>query len=436
MKTSVKLLLLVITALLIACTGSRQASQEEEATSESFSDTLPAPYATKSAMNFSNVLGWEDDRKPKAPDGFRVTKYADGFDNPRWLYALPNGDVLVAESNSNHSLPEKIGATIIGASKSNDMKKSADHITILSDIDGDGVPDSRETFLENLNQPFGMLLLGDNFYVANTDGLWRYSYKTGEKKISGKGTRIADLPAGKHNRHWTRNIIASPDESKIYVAVGSGSNVAEHGIEEEIMRANILEMNPDGSSVKIFASGLRNPVGMDWEPHTHQLWAAVNERDELGDDLVPDYLTHVERDAFYGWPYMYWGLHKDPRIKEAPAIAGKTLVPDVNLGPHTASLGLLFYTAKTFPSHYQHGAFVAQHGSWNRSTLSGYRVVFVPFTNGKPAGKPEDFLTGFIANLKESKVYGRPVALLMLMDGSLLVADDVSNTLWRVNYNR
>jgi glucose/arabinose dehydrogenase len=342
--------------------------------------------------------------------------------------------VLVAESNSFHPLYEKIGAVVIGANKSNNLNKSADRITLLRDTNGDGIPDIRETFLAGLNQPFGMLMLGKWFYVANTDALWRFPYEDGQARITGEGEKIIDLPAGKHNRHWTRNIIANKNGSKIYIAVGSGSNIGEHGMENEILKAAILEINPDGSEQRVYASGLRNPVGMGWAPGTNVLWTVVNERDELGDNLVPDYLTSVKENGFYGWPYFYYGQHKDDRVKEpAPEIAEKTIVPDVQLGSHTASLGLLFYDRKTFPSKYQNGAFISQHGSWNRSVLSGYKVVFVPFSKGKPSGPPEDFLTGFVADLDKEKVHGRPVGLALLPDGSLLVADDVSNTIWKVS---
>ncbi len=383
-------------------------------------DTLPVPYATKSAMNFSNVVGWKNGRTPKAPEGFVVTNYASGFDNPRWAYITPNGDVLVAESNSNYSIFKRIGAFIIGASKSNNLRHSADRITLLRDGNGDGKPEYREVFLKRLNQPFGMLILNDWFYVANTDGIWRYPYKAGQTKISDKGSKILDLPAGKHNLHWTRNIIASADGSKIYVAVGSGSNVAEHGIAAELLKANILEINPDGSGLRVYASGLRNPVGMDWAPGTGDLWTVVNERDELGDELVPDYFTRVKEGGFYGWPYVYWGKNPDPRINEKPEIVKSSLVPDVAVGSHTASLGLAFYTKKNFEKKYHEGAFIVQHGSWNRSILSGYKVIFIPFKNGKPSGNAEDFLTGFVADLGKEKVYGRPVGVTVTSDGALL----------------
>lgn len=374
---------------------------------------LPKPYATKSVTNHPSVVGWIEGKMPVAPDGFTVTKFADGFKSPRWVYQAPNGDLFVCESST------KAG--------------SANRISILQDKDGDGTYDTREIFLSNLNKPFGMLVLGDYFYVANTDGLMRYPYKVGQKNISETGKKIMDLPAGGYNNHWTRNIIASPDGKKILVSVGSASNNAEHGMEVEKRRANILEINPDGTGEQIYASGLRNPVGMQFYPGTTTLWTAVNERDDLGDELVPDYATSVKRNEFYGWPYAYWGAHEDPRMKgQKPELVKKTLVPDVNLGSHTASLGLAFYDQKTFPSKYQGGMFIGQHGSWNRSSLTGYKVVFVPFANGEPNGKPEDFLTGFIDDPKKSRVYGRPVGVTVLKDGTLLVTDDSSNTIWQV----
>lgn len=375
---------------------------------------LPKPYATKAVTNHPSVTGWVEGKMPVAPAGFTVTKFADGFKNPRWVYQAPQGDLFVCEST-----------TAAG---------SANQITILQDQDKDGTYDTREIFLSNLNKPFGMLVLGEYFYVANTDGLMRYPYKPGQLSISETGTKILDLPAGGYNNHWTRNIIASPDGKKILISVGSASNNAEHGMEVEKRRANILEINPDGTGEKVYASGLRNPVGMQFYPGTTTLWTAVNERDGLGDELVPDYATSVKRDGFYGWPYAYWGAHEDPRMKgQRPDLEKKTLVPDVNLGAHTASLGLAFYDQKKFPAKYQQGLFIGQHGSWNRSSLAGYKVVYIPFVNGKPSGKPEDFLTGFIADPKKSKVYGRPVGVTVLKDGSVLVIDDAANTIWQVD---
>ena len=399
-------------------------------------DSLPEPYATKSSMNFSNVTGWDNGALPVAPAGFTVTKFADGFDNPRWMYELPNGDLLVAESNSNYSAVKKVGAAIIGASKSDQMSKSADRITLIRP-GTNGSAGERSVFLSGLNQPFGMLLLGKWLYVANTNGLYRYPYKTGIKEMKEKGTKILDLPAGKHNRHWCRNIIANEKGTKIYIAIGSGSNVAENGIANELLRADILEINPDGTNMRVYASGLRNPCGMGWAPGTNTLWTAVNERDELGDELVPDYLTSVKDGGFYGWPYSYYGQHIDPRVKEnKPELVKKAIVPDVSLGAHTASLGLAFCTNTAFPARYRNGAFIAQHGSWNRSVLAGYKVVFVPFKDGKPTGGPQDFLTGFIDDLGKEKVHGRPVGIIFRADGTMLLTDDVNNTIWKITANK
>lgn len=377
-------------------------------------DTLPPPFATPSVRKNSRTIGWPEGRTPIAPAGFRVTRFAEGLKNPRWIYVADNGDVFVSEASTGG--------------------RSANRITIFRDSNKDGVPDSQHVFMEGLNKPFGMLIINDRFYVANTDGVLQFNYKPGIESLdAGAGKKIVELPAGGYNNHWTRNLITNKDKSKIYISVGSGSNVAEHGIEHEARRANILEVNPDGSGERIYASGLRNPVGMDWAPGTNVLWTAVNERDGLGDDLVPDYMTSVKENAFYGWPYAYFGPNEDPRRKgERPDLVSKTIAPDVPLGSHTASLGLAFYTGNAFPSKYHNGAFVGQHGSWNRSAFSGYKVVFVPFANGKPSGKPEDFLTGFIANEEDNQVYGRPVCVAMLADGSMLVSDDTAGIIWRI----
>jgi glucose/arabinose dehydrogenase len=384
--------------------------------SQAASDGLPEPYATKAVTNRSQVIGWPTGKTPTAPEGFVVSRFADGMKSPRWIYVLPDSDVLVSCANTGYN--------------------SANTVLLFRGIDKNGKPTLRDTFLSDLNQPFGMLLLGDKFYVANTDGIMVYPYQKGQTKITTTGKKILSLPAGGYNNHWTRNLIAKPDGTKIYVTVGSGSNVAEHGIAHEDHRANIIEINPDGTGERIYASGLRNPVGMDWTPGTNTLWTAVNERDNLGDELVPDYMTSVRDGGFYGWPYSYFGQHIDPRISardQRPDLIKKAIVPDVSLGSHTASLGLVFYTQTAFPAKYHGGVFIGQHGSWNRSVLTGYRVAFVPFENGKPSGEPEDFLTGFIADVSRSEVYGRPVGVTVLPDGSLLVTDDSSGILWRVS---
>jgi glucose/arabinose dehydrogenase len=424
-----KVILMVIAFLLLFLQNAAQGHGR-------IADTtgLPAPFATESVKNFSKVIGWEKGRTPLAPKGFAVTLYAEGLLNPRWTYVTPNGDILVAESNTIKNTVMQVGAVVLGAAKAENMKKSANRISILRDTTGDGKPDIQQVFLEGLNQPFGMLIMNNYLYVANTDGLLRYPYQPGQLKMDSAGELLLDLPAEKRNQHWTRNIITNADSSRIYIAVGSADNIGDNGKEVNPRRACILEVNPDGSGEKLYASGLRNPVGMAWAPGTRTLWTAVNERDELGDDLVPDYLTSVKRGGFYGWPYSYFGQHEDPRMEtKRPDLVAKAIVPDVPLGAHTASLGLAFYTHKAFPAEYRGGAFVAQHGSWNRSALAGYKVVFIPFRNGKPAGPPQDFLTGFRPDAADSRdVYGRPVGVTVLPDGSMLVTDDVNDRIWRV----
>lgn len=422
--------------LLVACNNSNQKAETADTVpAETDVDTLklPAPDTTASKNNFSKVIGWPANKTPQAPEGFVVTKFADQMKSPRNIVIAPNGDILVALSNSERSVAEQVVNKISGKAKSEVSGKSVNTILLFRDSNQDGVPEVRTTFLSGLNQPYGMAFVGDAFYVANTDGLWMFPYKAGDTKIADAGKKIVSLPAGGYNNHWTRNLLVSKDKSKIYVSVGSGSNVGENGMEHEVRRAAILEVNPDGTGERIFASGLRNPVGMDWAPTTNMLWTAVNERDGLGDDLVPDYITSVKQGAFYGWPYAYFGQHEDPRLKGAnPELVKKTIAPDVAVGSHTASLGLVFYTNNKFPMKYQGGAFIGQHGSWNRSQFSGYKVAFVPFKNGKPTGRPQDFLTGFIADANKSEVYGRPVGVAVTPDGALLVADDVSGIIWRV----
>lgn len=411
--------------------------QSDSAVTQTDTLKLPPPDEKGAKNKFSNVIGWPKDKTPIAPEGFTVTRFAEGIKSPRNMIQAENGDVFVVLSNSERSAADKIKNDISGKSKAEVGGNSANKILIYRDANKDGIPESSSVFLDNLNQPYGMLIIKDQFYVANTDGLWVFPYKLGDTKITKPGKKIVNLPAGGYNNHWTRNLISNKDQSKIYISVGSGSNVGENGMENEVRRANILEVNPDGSGEKIFAAGLRNPVGMSWNPTTGQLWTVVNERDELGDELVPDYLTSVKRDAFYGWPYAYFGKNEDPRRKgEKPDLVEKTIVPDVPLGSHTASLGLTFYTGNQFPESYKNGAFIGQHGSWNRSSLVGYQVAYVPFKNGKASGSYKPFLTGFIADEAKGDVYGRPVGVLEIADGSLLVADDVSGVVWRVAYNK
>ena len=381
---------------------------------------LPAPFATPSARNTSKVIGWPKSKMPMPAPGFEVSLFAENLDNPRQAYVLPNGDILVVE------------ATREWPGRADRPEKSANRITLFRDTNGDGKPEVREVFLTGLNMPHGMAALGNWFYVGNTDGVVRYPYKAGQTKIDGKAEKILDLPAG---GHYTRNLLADPAGKKIYIAVGSASNVdEENGWEKDQRRAGILEINPDGSGMRIFAKGLRNAVGMDWEPQTKTLWTVVNERDLLGDDLVPDYLTSVKDGAFYGWPYSYFGQIEDPRKQgQRPDLVAKAIKPDYALGSHVAPLGLTFYNGKTFPEHYHGGAFIGMHGSWNRSNLVGYKVAFVPFENGRPNGALEDFLTGFLVNPKGREVYGRPVGVAVWTDGSLLVADDAAGKIWRVS---
>ena len=417
-------ILFACTVLCTACNNESKTSQQSADSADAAQHTvvdstnveLPAPFATKSVRNQSNVIGWKDGKMPVAPQGFTVSVFADKLESPRWIYVAENGDVFVAQADREG--------------------KKGNNILLFRDSNKDGVPENSSVYLANLKQPFGMLVLKNKFYVANTDAVVEYPYDPKATTITAAGKAIVSLPTG---RHWTRNIISNAAGDKIYIAVGSASNIAEDGIEKENRRASILEVNVDGSGEKIYASGLRNPVGMDWAPGTNTLWTAVNERDELGDDLVPDYITSVKEGGFYGWPYSYFGKHEDPRIKEEmkrPDLVSRAIVPDVAVGSHTASLGLAFYKGSMFPERYRNGAFVGQHGSWNRSNLAGYKVVFVPFSGGKASGKPEDFLTGFIADAAKSDVYGRPVGVTVMSDGSLLVADDAGNTVWRITYNK
>jgi glucose/arabinose dehydrogenase len=381
---------------------------------------LPAPFASPSVRNTSKVIGWPKGQMPKAAPGFAVSLFAENLDNPRQAYVLPNNDVLVVEA-----IREFPGRPA----------KSSNRITLFRNTDNDGKHEIRGTFLSGLNMPHGMLALGNWFYVGNTDGVVRYPYKNGQTTIQAKGEKVLDLPVG---GHYTRNLLADPAGKKIYVAVGSATNVDEQRIDEkDPRRAAILEINPDGSGMRVFAGGLRNPVGMDWEPRTKTLWTVVNERDLLGDDLVPDYLTSVKDGAFYGWPYSYFGQNEDPRKKgQRPDLVAKAIKPDYALGSHTAALGLAFYTGKAFPQRYQGGAFIGMHGSWNRSKMVGYKVAFVPFANGEPAGPMEDILTGFIADESKFEAYGRPVGVTVMPDGSLLVADDSGGKVWRVAAKR
>lgn len=417
---------------LTACNQNKAAKSESTTDSLATNDSLPP--ISDSKTKFSKIIGWKDGESPTVPAGFTITRFAEGLKSPRQAYIAPNGDVLIVLSNSERSAKEKVIGEVTGKSDSEVGGKSTNTIMLYRDKDGDGVADLKSVFLTGLNQPFGMLIINNQFYVANTDGLMVYPYTTGATKIQGAGKKILDLPAGGYNNHWTRNLIAGLDNSKIYISVGSGSNVGENGMDKEVRRANILAVNLDGSNEKIYAAGLRNPVGMAWNPITKELWTAVNERDELGDDLVPDYITSVKEGAFYGWPYSYFGQHVDPRREgEKPELVAKAIAPDYALDPHSASLGLTFYTAEAFPEKYKNGAFVGQHGSWNRSEFTGYKVVFVPFKDGKPAGEEEDFVKGFMVGDGSRDVKGRPVGVTVAKDGALLVADDAAGIVWRIS---
>ena len=397
---------------------------------------LPPPRtAVIPLINVVTAKGWPVGAKPVSTPGTTVNAFATGLDHPRWLYVLPNGDVLVAETNAPPRPDDNKG--IRGWFFKRYQKKagggvpSANRITLLRDSDHDGVADTRSVFLSDLNAPFGMVLVGNAFYVANTDAIVRFPYATGQTRITSLGTRVVDLPAGKLNHHWTKNVVANRDGSRLYVAVGSNSNAAENGIAKEEGRAAIWEVDPATGGHRVFAGGLRNPVGMAWEPERGVLWAAVNERDELGSDLVPDYMTSVRDGGFYGWPYSYFGGHVDPRVKPRPDLVACAIIPDYALGPHTASLGLAWIGSTQLPMPFRHGMFVGQHGSWNRKPRSGYKVIFVPFAEGRPAGMPIDVLTGFVR--ENGEAMGRPVGVAIDRRGALLVADDVGNTIWRVS---
>ncbi len=386
-------------------------------------------------VKIAPAKGWPAGAKPTPAEGLAVGAFAEGLDHPRWLYVLPNGDVLVAETNAPPK-PED-GKGIRGWIMKKIMKRagagtpSANRITLLRDADGDGQAETRTVFLQGLQSPFGMALVGEDFYVADTDAVLRFSYHEGDTKITSPGVKLADLPAGPINHHWTKNILASRDGHRLYVTVGSNSNVAENGMANEVDRAAILEIDPATGRSRVFASGLRNPNGLDWQPDSGALWTAVNERDEIGGDLVPDYMTSVREGAFYGWPYSYFGQHVDERVEpQRPDLVAKAIAPDYALGPHAASLGLAFYDGKLLPARYAGGAFVGQHGSWNRDPPSGYRVIFVPFAAGHPAGEAEEVLTGF--RNADGDALGRPVGVAIDRAGALLVADDVGNTIWRV----
>ncbi|WP_207285347.1 sorbosone dehydrogenase family protein [Pseudomonas sp. FW300-N2A2] len=427
-------LVIALTGGLAAC-GETSTLQVSDGTGPS--PRLPEPNKTLiPTVNIAPAIGWPDGAKPTAAAGTQVAAFAENLDHPRWLYVLPNGDVLVAETNAPPKPDDGKGVRgwvmkkVMGRAGAG--VPSPNRITLLRDKDHDGIAETRTVFLENLNSPFGMTLVGNDLYVADTDRLLRFHYQDGTTTIKSPPIKVVDLPGGTLNHHWTKNVIASKDGSKLYVTVGSNSNVAENGMDQEEGRAAIWEVDRATGKHRIFASGLRNPNGMAWEPRSGALWTAVNERDEIGSDLVPDYITSVKDGGFYGWPYSYYGQHVDIRVEpQNPDLVAKAIAPDYAVGPHTASLGLTFAEGNRLPAQFKEGVFIGQHGSWNRKPHSGYKVIFVPFSAGKPNGSPVDVLTGFLND--EEKAMGRPVGVVIDQQGDLLVADDVGNKVWRVS---
>ncbi|OEZ53609.1 soluble aldose sugar dehydrogenase YliI precursor [Janthinobacterium sp. HH103] len=424
--------------LLAAACGAHLAHAQAPAMPVGFGPqpTLPAPDKQLiPTVNVAPVQRWTAAQHPAVAAGLAIRAYARDLDHPRWLYVLPNGDVLVAETNAPSKPDDSKG--IKGAIMQMQMKKagaatpSANRITLLRGVDANGVAQTRSVFLQGLNSPFGMALVGNELYIANADALMRFPYKEGQTAITAPGVKVMDLPGGPINHHWTKNVVASPDGKFLYVAVGSNSNVGENGMAAEDGRAAIWQFTRATGKARVYATGLRNPVGLAWQPRTGALWTAVNERDELGNDLVPDYMTSVKDGAFYGWPYSYFGQHVDARVKPPrPELVATAIAPDYALGAHTASLGLAFYDGALLPERYRGGAFIGQHGSWNRKPFSGYKVIYVPFANGVPSGPPQDVVSGFLDG--NGKAQGRPVGVAVDKAGALLVADDVGNVIWRV----
>ncbi|MDI3400012.1 sorbosone dehydrogenase family protein [Pseudomonas sp. V88_4] len=428
---------IMIAGGLAAC-GESSSLQVSDGTGPS--PKLPEPNKTLiPTVNIAPAIGWPAGAKPTAAAGTQVAAFAENLDHPRWLYVLPNGDVLVAETNAPPKPDDSKGIRgwvmkkVMGRAGAG--VPSPNRITLLRDADHDGVAETRTVFLQNLNSPFGMTLVGNDLYVADTDRLLRFNYEPGATEIKSQPIKVTDLPGGTLNHHWTKNVIASKDGSKLYVTVGSNSNVGENGLDQEEGRAAIWEVDRTTGNHRIFASGIRNPNGLAWEPQSGALWTAVNERDEIGSDLVPDYITSVKDGAFYGWPFSYYGQHIDVRVEpQRPDMVAKAIAPDYAVGPHTASLGLTFAEGNRLPAQFKEGAFIGQHGSWNRKPHSGYKVIFVPFAAGKPSGTPVDVLTGFLD--KDENALGRPVGVVIDQQGGLLVADDVGNKVWRVSATR
>jgi len=431
------LVLPVMTALALMTVGACASSGAlPESAGYGPHPTLPKPEKQIiPTFHIADAKGWPVGATPMAAAGLAVKAFATGLDHPRWLYVLPNGDVLVAETNAPPKPDDHTGPSAWYAKpllkKSGTQVPSPNRILLLRDKDGDGVAETQTVFLQGLNSPFGMTLIGDTLYVADSDAVLKFPYKEGETEIKEQGVKLTDLPAGTINHHWTKNVVATPDGKHLFVSVGSNSNADDNGIAVEEGRAAIWEVDPATGEKHIYATGLRNPNGMDFQPDTGALWVAVNERDELGNDLVPDYMTAVKEGAFYGWPYSYYGQNLDERVKpQRPDLVAKAIPPDYALGAHTASLGLAFDKSDLFPARYKGGVFIGQHGSWNRKPPNGYQVVFISFVDGQPQGGPEPVLTGFLD--KDGDAYGRPVGVVFDKSGALLVADDVGNVIWRV----
>ncbi|CAB3745963.1 PQQ-dependent sugar dehydrogenase [Paraburkholderia solisilvae] len=429
---SISALAIACAALVSGCGNRAQYDEQQQA-----GDNPPLPHARNflaPPMQVPKFVGWQNDETPKVADGLKIEKIASGLVHPRQVYALPNGDILVAESNGPNeeavTTPKQLIAGLV-EERSGKKAKGANRISLLRERkDGSGQWD-KTVFIDHLHSPFGMQLIRDTLYVADTDAILKYPYQSGETRISTRGVELTDLP-DTINHHWTKALLASPDGKKLFVGVGSNSNVGENGLDVEYRRANVLEVDIATGGSRIYAAGIRNPTGLQWEPKTGQLWAVANERDEIGADLVPDYLTSVQEGAFYGWPYSYYGQHVDPRAQpQRPDLVAKAIKPDYAIGSHVAPLGLLFYTGNNLPAQYRGGAFIGEHGSWDRSPLSGYEVTYVAFDNGKPVGAPKPVVTGFATD-DQKGLHGAPVGLAQGQDGSLIIADDVGDAVWRV----
>ncbi|KFN50474.1 PQQ-dependent sugar dehydrogenase [Arenimonas composti] len=449
METRTRWALLIAGAVVLVACASPKLTDDPAVGRAELEPVFPAGYGPDPVLpeperrwfptvNIAEVVGWGPGEQPTSGQGLVVSAFARELDHPRWLYVLPNGDVLVAETAAPPRDPEASPGGVRGWFTQRGMKKagaavaSADRITLLRDADGDGIAEVRSPFIdEGLDSPFGMALVGNRFFVANADAIVEYGYDEGDLRARGSGRRLAALPAGR-NHHWTKSLLASADGRTLYVGVGSNSNIAEHGIGEERNRAAILAVDTTTGAARVYASGLRNPVGIAWNPANGELWTSVNERDELGDDLVPDYMTSVREGDFFGWPYSYYGQHVDTRVQpQRPELVAAARRPDYALGAHSASLGLTFYDHDRLGERFRGGAFVGQHGSWNRETPAGYRVIFVPFADGRPAGPPEPVMAGFLD--EDGRARGRPVGVAVAGDGALLVADDVGDTIWRLS---